>query len=207
MNRCVSCLIAAWAASIASAGLIPIVNAGFENPSLGSGQFTTTIPGWITGASGMGVFNPTPAAYAGGAAPEGENVAWSNDASGFASQALGATLEPFTRYTLSMFIGNRLDNFFAGYRFELRAAGNVVAFEQNAVVPGDGQFALRSVVFETGATHPDLGGGLEIRFRAGGAQTNFDDVRLLADVIPAPSSVVILCLPAGVPRGRRRQLA
>ncbi len=143
----------------------------------------------------------------GGVAPEGESVAWSNDASGFASQVLGATLEFFTRYTLSMLIGNRFDNFFAGSRIELCAAGNVVAFEQNAIVPGEGQFMLRSVVIETGAMHPDLGGALEIRFRSDGAQTNFDDVRLHAEVIPAPSSVMILCLPGGVLRSRRRPSA
>jgi len=75
---------------------VPITNAGFENPALDDGVWTTTIPNWsqgsydvtnptvwVVGNSGAGVYNVSTSEYTSGLAPEGENMGYATSLAGY----------------------------------------------------------------------------------------------------------------------------
>jgi hypothetical protein len=180
--------------------LVPLTNAGFEVFPLGEGQFTRTvalgnpdeivtadpIPGWTVSSSTAGSFNPSTSSYP-GEAPEGQNVAWS--AFGTISQVVSSVLRANTRYTLTVEVGNRMEQPFPGYRVELYAGSGFLAADTSTVSSPHGTFRTSTVTVDIGAVHPRLGQFLEIRLRSEGQQTNFDDVRLNAtSFVPLPSS-------------------
>jgi hypothetical protein len=86
----------------------------------------------------------------------------------------------------------------------------------------EGQFALRTVNFTTGATHARLGEALGIRLvnlnvvdsahPTADLEVDFDNVSLTADAVPEPGSLVLLAMAgaallAGSPRKRRGRAA
>jgi len=125
-------------------------------------------------------------------------------------QTLGAVLQPFTTYTLTVQIGNIASgtamngqffnlNGFPGYRVDLLAGGAIIAQDNNSLagtIP-EGEFALSSVSVTTCATHPQLGQPLAIRlvnlnivdpaFPNANIEVDFDDVQLDATstIVPA----------------------
>lgn len=73
----------------------------------------------------------------------------------------------------------------------------------------DGGFATAEVSFLASGADPNLGQALEIRLLSNGPQTNFDNVRLLAQrqgstVIPEPHAAVRFSLSASMLLGHRR---
>jgi gluconolactonase len=142
-------------------------------------------------------------------APEGDNVGVIFLLDDFANQTvftdqeagmfqvLGDVLQTSTLYTLALDIGNIANaappnNFefggFPGYRVELRAGGQVLGFDQNGVLPAEGEFVATSVQVEIGATHVQAGQPLEIRLinlnTDVGIEVNFDDLQLTATALP-----------------------
>lgn len=199
---------------------IMIVNAGFESPATGPGTFVTNAPptGWSAFGSvesfearAVGVLNPNGTTLF-SSVPEGNNVGvvflrnsdqtFSGRAAGL-QQTLSDTLQLNTSYTLSVAVGNigndsaephNAFNFsgFPGYRIELLAGGNVIAFNENTVAPGEGGFLTTTLNYNVGSLHANAGGALGIRLinldAAAGIEVNFDDVRLTAVAIPEVST-------------------
>ena len=151
-------------------------------------------------------------------APEGDNVAiaFFNHYQGGAEfgiqQTLADALQPNTRYTLSLEVGNIAsgqssepfyNNFgyfdirgFPGYRVELLAGGQVIAMDDDALDPAEGTFLRAELAVDIGNAHPQLGQSLGIRLinlnmqdvdeEGVSLEVNFDDLRL--DATPLTSA-------------------
>lgn len=217
---------------------ITILNAGFEDPEIDDNSFFTGAPpsDWMTfglidqyQARDVGVLNPTGSGLYPGA-PERSNVAvvflWNTShaptshAAGL-QQTLGDALQLNTTYTFSVEVGNIANTAaslaagfdfagFPGYRIELLAGGNVIAFEENTVAPGEGQFLTATLNYNVGSSNPNAGGALGIRLinldAAAGIEVNFDDVQLSAVAIPEATTVSLwLGCAALVGAGVRRR--
>ncbi len=219
-NLFIATLVAAsiLQAGFASAALIPVINAGFEAPVLGDGQYQELL-GWdLSEYVDGGAYNPPTAAYP-AEAPEGNNVAWLWDegASVYMSQTLLSVLTANTHYTLEVEVGDPLDydgfgmTGFPGYRVELLAGGTVLSFDNNTLNITEGTFETSVVTFFAPSGHANLGDALEIKLinlAAPGAEVDFDNVRLTA--IPEPSTLAMFGIGAGVMglvsiRRRRRE--
>lgn len=183
--------------NVASADEVTIVNAGFEDEVIGNGVFVFSIPGW-THTGDSGTFNPTTSQYA-AEASEGSNVAFSSNGGPEISQVLGDILNPDTQYTLSVMVGDRLDQNFPGYSVQLLAGGVLLAEDNNSMSSVDGDFFESTVNYESTQSDMQLGEALEIRLRGFGAQVNFDDVRLDAvSSIPEPNALLVVGIVASL---------
>lgn len=166
----------------------------------------------------IGVVNPTGSLLYPGGAPEGRNVGVvflmdnPGNQSQFAGiesglvQTLTATLQTNTRYTLTVEVGNMANDpspsntfvftGFPGYRVDLLAGGQVIASDNNTLLPAEGTFLTSQVSLSIGASHVLAGQALGIRLvnlNAGpGIEVNFDNVRLDATAIPEPATVASL---------------
>lgn len=223
--------------------LLPVVNAGFEDNSVGVpfNEFTFGPPaGWslydpngiTNGGAGntyyLGTLTPfeidpigMPGVYVNfpAGAAEGARVAIAFNFVGSGGQGaygiqqtLGAVLEPFTTYTLTVQIGNIASgtamngqffnlNGFPGYRVELLAGGVIIAQDNNALagtIP-EGTFAMSTVTLATCSEHPQLGQPLAIRlvnrnivdpaFPNANLEVDFDDVQLDATSTLSPADL------------------
>ena len=160
-------------------------------------------------------------------APEGERVgiAFNFFGSGGGGeyglrQTLSATLQAHTSYTLQVLVGNIASGTafdgtpydlsgFPGYRIDLMAGSEVLDFDDDTISGGipEGEFALRTVTFTTGATHDLLGENLAIRLvnlntidlahEESDLEVDFDNVSLTAETVPEPGSLTLLAA-AGV---------
>lgn len=171
-------------------------------------------------------------------APEGDNVAllYANGDTGGnrygIEQTLSATLAANTTYRLTVQVGNIATGTgvtepyasfgeydlrgFPGYRIELWAGGNLLAFDQNGQSPGEGEFALASLTYASTSTDP-LNQPLLIRLvnlnqpdiaGVSGLEVDFDDVRLDASATALPNPAPLALLAPGLAwlgfNGRRR---
>lgn len=170
---------------------IPIQNAGFEADVLGDGEFALVASSWSIDADGVGTFNPTVSSFP-GEAPEGQNVLFVTPGRS-ASQVLPDTLAADKRYTVSVKVGNRLEQTFLGYAVELYAGDQLLASDLNTLGPAAGTFATSTFSFSALPTHPQIGQSLEIRVRGGGGsgQVIFDGVQVCAtDLAPTDLSML-----------------
>lgn len=187
-------LLAVLPASFAggSTVAVPVVNPSFEADALSPGEDAPSITGWLaTAGGGDGVFRPTASQYPGGV-PDGVNVAYVNNPGNFVRQVLGTPLASNTRYVLTVEVGWRADEAFAGYTVQLRAGGEVLAEDPSTQSPAQGTFVTSTVEAVVGAAHPQLGEPLEIHLLAPGVQANFDDVRLTAEHLGVCSEIQIV---------------
>src|SRR5258706_10682565 len=143
----------AWADTIA------VTNPSFEitNPltftAPGAGSWNAgPIPGWTITGGGAGSWQPGPALF-NLPVPDGNTVAYSNGAT--LSQTLSASLAPNTTYTLSAFVGHRLDGDVTNYTIALLAGGTILSSlsGSNGVIPL-GTFQNEVFSFTSGATVP-----------------------------------------------------
>ena len=210
------CLLAhsSWAVNV------PMANPSFEEPFANDGTFLTTSPppGW--GAVGsvdfgfrtVGVLNPNTTTLYVDPVPDGRNVGVvflgtgvNNSPVGLV-QTLSATLEARTHYTLTVEVGNIANDApppnnsfefdgFPGYRIEFVAGSNVMASDENTLLPGEGQFLSSTVEVSVASSHVDLGQPITIRLinldQTAGIEVNFDDVRLDAVPIPDPTISIV----------------
>lgn len=209
----------------AAAAPIPIANAGFEADIAAANTFRVLVPvSWqVFDPNGIvdqsndavGVINPTASTFFPAGAPEGMNAALvylATDVGGGPAglrQVLGATLQPDTRYTLNVEVGNIASGFgdpnnffydldgFPGYQVALLAGGQMIALDDNSLAGSipEGEFRNATLVADIGAAHPALGMPLEVRLinlnqpgvpGAPGIEVDFDDVRLDAMVLTPP---------------------
>jgi len=133
------------------------------------------------GQNGSQTLNST---YYSGPLPDGTVMAYSNG--GTISQTLAVSLLPDSVYTLSVYIGNRLDDQVTNYSFSLLAGGTVLntfSGSNGSITPGT--FQQEFLTFTTGdVVAPGL---LGIQLASAGQQTDFDDVQLSDSPSDPPS--------------------
>lgn len=226
-TRAITLALAALAGA-ATAQPLPIVNPGFEAQATPPGAFLVGLPsGWSLydpggivdqTASAVGRIRPLPGTeFFPAGTPEGDQaalvyLAGPVDSEAGLQQELAATLQPLTRYTLQVAVGNIASGTslpgssdgggifydlsgFPGYRIELRAGGQLLAADSHGVAPAEGEFRTATLGFQTGAAHPLLGQVLAIRLvnlDGPGIEVDFDDVRLLASPVPEPAAAALL---------------
>lgn len=189
-------------ATTASAGVVTVVNASFEDPVVsGPSWITDTATGWQTNPGQSGVLNPTAGGF-GGAAPDGIQVGWTL---GNASliQDVGAVIAAGQTYTLSVDVGARSDGVaFGNYQLILGYGGHDLAtttifgFIDTPVTPAAGTYALASVSglapAGTSGLHLliFLDGNTIVTGQAG--SDLFDKVSLTASSVPEPGSLTLL---------------
>ena len=210
-----------WLAGMLSSDPVSLVvsNHSFEFPSLQPGTFSANAapPGWAPYGSGLnfnnrtlGVLRPaTTTLYA--EPPDGRNVGviflMDNPANQtfFARreagllQTLASRLLTRHHYTLQVDVGNIANDVnapfaFAGfpnYRIDLLAGTNVLASDNNSLLPGEGRFLTSTVTVSIGASHPFADQLLGIRLvnlnNAPGIEVNWDNVRLESRPLPVPT--------------------
>lgn len=174
---------------------VAIQNASFEttNPltsicaGAGCAFNSGPIPGWtITGVGGS--FEPS-STFLNLPLPDGNIVAYSNG--GTISQTLTSSLLADTTYTLSVFIGNRLDGLNNAYTIALDAGSTqICSFSgSSTTVTPKGGFVDETCTFNSGSAFPT--GLLSIILSAGGPQVDFDNVSLTATPISEASSAAL----------------
>jgi hypothetical protein len=149
--------------------IIPIPNAGFEDPVLADDSYTwLDIPSWtLVGGEGSGIWHVTSADFDPVVAPEGQNVLYTENAVGDAggvSQVLTETFAADTDYTLTVEVGNSWFYYFSGYSVQLLAGGVVIAEDNDTLWPDYMKWATSTVVYTYDPADAALvGQPLEIR--------------------------------------------
>ncbi len=208
--------------------VVPITNASFENPSLGSansGHFTTPtgsspsgimpvgISGWTTDTSGSsyGIFQPAPS-FINGSVPDGSQVAYIN-AIGQFGQDVGAVVAG-AMYTLSFSVAPSKDS--QGGNTEAWAANwftsnNATPF---SVSPSNGNTGTVvdtsangfQTVTVTATAPSNATGDLIVQFQgttSGGGQVVFDKVSLseASDPVSTPETSLLVMTAIGAVLG------
>ncbi len=152
------------------------------------------IPHWILSShqkpNGAGTFNPTKGQYD-AEAYEGDYVAYSHKV--YISQVLDSTLTAETEYTLTVAIGRRLDQYFPGYKIQLKAGDNILAEADTPCTPNEGEYCIATINSFASSDNSFLGQPLAITLYSSDQQTNFDDVRLIAN--GKRPRIISLCPP------------
>lgn len=208
-------IVAAVSAMTANAGLLTVVNPGFDANVLADGTFTCNgtigFIGWnsFNSGCGTGLLNPDSSQYPGGVAPSQNNVAYHNGPAGF-WQALIDTYQAGNTYTFGLLVGQRLDVGFGGYIIELRSGsgtGPLLASTTNAASPGPGTFLPTSVSYTVGSGDAAIGQQIAVVFRGIGVQTIFDNVTVDSSGVPEPGTYAMVGAGAllALLRHKRRQ--
>ena len=215
------CVIGCLLAQASSAVDVPIANPSFEQPFANDGTFLTTSPptGWSAigsvdfGFRTVGVLNPTTTTLYADPVPDGRNVGVvflgtgvNNSPAGLV-QNLSTTLQARTHYTLTVEVGNIANDTspphnsfefdgFPGYQIEFVAGTNVLACDDNTLLPGEGRFLSSTVQLSVADNHENVGEPISIRLinlnQAPGIEVNFDDLRLEAVPFPDPTISIVL---------------
>jgi hypothetical protein len=197
--------------SPASADLITISNASFENPVLANGATTTLMPDWNRLGPG-GILNPSAAQFAGGLASHGENVAFlGTTTTPLLFQNLAGTNLALGTYTFQFDVGNRLDEAIPNLNFSFLVNATTFLPLQSSNTPTvpDGEFRTWTFTYKiTPTLNFLLGDPTRIRFllsntSAGGSMV-IDNVRGSYSV-PEPGSLVPALLAALAIVSRRRR--
>jgi hypothetical protein len=140
--------------------------------------------GWLMGGR-LRIFQYT--------ASEGSIVAYTNG--GTISQDLGITLLSNSVYTLSVFVGNRLDGESGVYSIALDAGGTTLnsLSGSSSSIPS-GTFADEILIFSTGSNVTPGDSSIVLSNPSGG-QADFDKVSLTVasnTAVPEPESLILL---------------
>lgn len=189
----------------ASASSLLINNPSFELPVLSPGTTGVGVVDWTSINAGGGGFNtatynPSGTAFiAGGSAPDGNNIAMisaSNlDAGAGITQTLTATLLANTTYTLTFDVIHLITTTMDPYLGSLSANGVTLASD-SSLAPALTDFALDTIVYNSGAAPAELGQALAITLQGTGCNSGpnctggtvgFDNVQLTA--VPTQTGV------------------
>lgn len=213
--RAVAVVVMCFAAVQSAQGaLITVVNSNFEtdpdpNVDYGGGIYITGAPvGWTaTGTTTAGVvgrYDPSTTHYtnnlilngssSGGeiGMMDGPTVAFFFNAPGAAlRQTLAETLQLGREYTLTVAVGYRDNQPFAGYSIALLAGGTTLANLESSVEPTRGTFTDFSLTYIPTSSDP-IGSALGIRIGArNSGAVDFDNVRLDVAAVPEPSTLAM----------------
>lgn len=149
------------------------------------------IPGWtISGAAGSQILNST--YYS--SVPGPGTMAYING--GTITQDLGVALLPDSTYTLSVYVGHRLDGTPDGdittFSFGLDNGTVLTSMSDSTSDIAAGTFQLESYAFTTGATVSP--GDLTVSLGDAGQQADFTGVSLSVVPTPEPSSLIMLSI-------------
>ena len=213
-----STVLLAFAAS-SQAAPIAITNFGFEDPA-NAGILNGVANGWAVSNVFGGTWNISGGGFFNTVAPEGSQilfVGYLGDAADVTQTPLAATVQANTTYTLSFFLGRRLDMPLSTYSVSLEANGTTVLASDSTGSPTAGDFISRTIVFNSGASPATFGQPLGIFVHASGfsvngqgAQAEFDAFTLDASptglqTVPEPATFVLLGAGiAGIMLSRRR---
>jgi hypothetical protein len=190
-------------------GVIPVVNASFENTSgsllnCGTGCLFNnlkSIPGWTVGGSGLaGSLEPNSPANSSmftQPVPDGSFVAYSNG--GTISQTLGVSVLADSTYTLSVDIGRRLDasgTLGTMYSIALEDGSATLCSTPLTSNGGISKGAFADVILTCTTGSTVTPGALTIVLTSGGNQIDFDNVSL-AVATPEPSAVALMVVGLG----------
>lgn len=198
---CVLALICLFVPARAKADNIPIANADFSQlptpaptiTSCGSGCWydVGSIYGWnVSGIAGTAMLDP----YYTSLAPGSGTMAFING--GTITQNLGVALLPDSVYTLSVYVGHRIDGTPDGdittFSFGLDNGTKITSMSDSTADIPVGTFELETYSFTTG----DLvgPGNLTVSLGDAGQQADFTDVSLSEVSTPEPSSLVMLAI-------------
>jgi hypothetical protein len=193
---------------------VTVQNASFETTNTlgtpcgtGCAYNSGPIPGWTILAGLSGSWQPN-ATYFNLPLPDGNIVAYTY---GAIVQDLGA-LTANTNYTLSVFVGDRLDGQSGNYLVGLIGGDSLMCSSGGASSAiGSGFFAQKTCSFSTGSA--PLGDLSIVLESTGGGQSDFDKVSVST---PEPSSVLLLgaglmlsalCLAFSARKMKLRQIA
>ncbi len=189
---CVLAVVSLFVVGSASADSVTVQNADFSQ--LGAPLVACTgcldnagpIPDWAySGTGGEGSFQPGSGYYK--ALPPGETtVAYING--GELTQDVGVLLAN-TTYTLTVYVGNRLDKLTTDYSFGLESGSTGLAEWSNNGLITPGTFQAETISFNTGN---NVSGDLTIFLADAGPQADFGEVSLNAVSTPEPSSLLLL---------------
>ncbi len=161
-------------------------NGSFENPSLTTpGDYTiNNIPDWSFSGSvqtySYGVFRPTTAAYPAGV-PDGVQAAYVSNGAIYQDES---AITANTAYSLSVYVGSRLDQPGGAGTVNLETAGGAILASQS-LSPLDGTFGVVNLNYVVGNSNPFIGDTLRIVLaQANGSQVNFDKVSLGERIVP-----------------------
>ena len=188
---------------------IPIVNPSFESPALGPGQYQSSpLVGW-TAVAGQPTFvywNPGstyPNSSLTTPPPDGNQVMLLGDnfSPGMITQTLGVNLQPNTLYTLTYWVGSRLEFPRGDYEVRLLASGVVLASDHRGYVTPQGIFEQRVITYHSGPTDS---GVLSIDIRGTG-YTNVNGIagQVLIDNLQldaTPDTLTLVCPIAVTPQ-------
>jgi hypothetical protein len=177
------------------ASSIAINNPRFETPTLTTGTYGVGVTGWNSidgGGFNTATHNPNPSEIAGGVAPDGSNIAMisaNNLAAGAGiTQTLTATLLADTTYTLTFDVIHLITTTMDPYLGSFSANGVTLASD-SSLNPALTQFALDTIVYNSGSSPAELGQALVITLQGTGCNSGpnctggtvgFDNVQLTA---------------------------
>jgi hypothetical protein len=167
--------------------VITVSNASFESPNV-NGESTSDPINWTnSGAGGTNVGTYDPPNSSALQPSDGQNFAWSRRGGVLRQNLTGQTVQPSTRYTLSVDVARGTATF-AGYSVALYAGNTLLQSEVNAMTPAASSLQTVTVVYTATGTLPT--GTLNIRLAStdpgsasSGNRTYFDNVRLETDVV------------------------
>jgi RHS repeat-associated protein len=163
---------------------LPVQNASFEIANAWTNSCGTNcnynggpVPDWTFSGTGEGSFEPN-SSYFNLPLPDGNVVAYLN--AGSSTQTLtDVNFLPNTTYTLSAYVGHRLDGYVTSYTVALQAGSTVLnSVSGSSSTITTGNFAQVTVTYTTGSTPPS--GYVTIVLTSAGSQSNFDKVTLTA---------------------------
>jgi len=191
---CVLALVSLFAVSSANADSVPVVNADFSQLGAPLSNSCGTncawnygpIPGWTISSGTVAGSQELNSNYY-YSLPPGETVmAYING--GSITQDVG-TLLANTTYTLTVYVGDRLDGYTTDYSFGLTNGATKLAYWSNNGLITPGTFQAETISFTTGS---NVSGDLSIFLADAGPQADFGNVSLNAVSTPEPSSLLML---------------
>ena len=107
-------------------------------------------------------------------------------------QVLTTPLTAYNQYSLTYYVGHRLDHTSANYYVRLYAGTTLLVEDYNNIssIPA-GQFVQSTLNYFAGPTDPLLGQLLKIEMTSD-LQANFDNFQLTATVVPEPGTLLLL---------------
>jgi len=167
---------------------INITNFSFEDPVHNDSAFSNVATGWVvTGDSGT--WNPTVSQLAQGPT-DGLQVGFSNQTGLGLSQILSDVLLPNRQYTLNVDALSRTDGIIhQSSILELRTSDDILLASASVGPITRGINGLLTATYFAGIDDPYLGKSLKIALLSNGTQSNWDNVRLDATVVPVPAAI------------------